>query len=163
MYDTDDNAHNIYISQLNILYRILFITTNIPYILITFASYYQMDTSYYIFCRGLCDNQHYGTTILLTMSIVSTVFHTLQCRCYNKSCIHSCVIANKCDFICAGMSGIWLCICFVKMKLLLFVPCILLMILGGICKTHQYYTMYLILHGIWHITSAYIMYIVIRD
>ncbi len=144
-------------------YRFLFIITNIPYILLTFASYYQMDTSYYIFCRGLCDNQYYGTGILLFMSIASTTFHILQCNCYHKSHIHICVIANKSDFLCAGMSGVWLCICFVKMKLLLFVPCLILMILGGICKTRQYYTMYLILHGMWHITSAYTMYIVIRD
>ena len=107
------------------------------------------------------ESLNYNPYFICWLGIVSTFFHTTQCfYCRNEQEIKRRVLYNKVDLSCAICYGLYLLTCFFKQidffnGIIRFLPCFILLIIGGIFKLKGYYKIYFLLHGLWHISSAY--------
>ena len=61
---------------------------------------------------------------------------------------------NEVDLACAGSYGIFLAVCFFKRPMFYFLPCLLLLVGGGVMKLQGYYKVYFAMHGMWHVAGA---------
>ena len=164
IYTTDDNIHNIYISKMSLLMRILFVLTNISYVVLLFVTLNKESLNYkelIEFPEYICKSPVLTRLCIFLLCIASTMFHTKQCSCKNKQDLDTCIRLNNVDFVCAGFVGLICVLCYNKLEIIFMIPCIGLMVLGGICKSIGHYNLYLIFHGFWHIFSAIIMFLII--
>ena len=104
---------------------------------------------------SVCANRTVNAVGAALIFLASTTFHTKQCfRCRTRGEMSSCVWWNEVDLACAGSYGAFLFLCFFKRNLLHFVPCLLLLVGGGVMKLQGYYKVYFALHGLWHVLGA---------
>ncbi|GMH70737.1 hypothetical protein TrLO_g547 [Triparma laevis f. longispina] len=159
----DNHNHNHGIGAQSLLVKSLFILTNLGYLFaaLTFLNPSSPPLPTPILqnlppLTSLCSNRPLNTLFCLLIFFASSIFHTLQCfKCRSKKEVKNCVWWNEVDLCCAGSYGGFICVCFFKRDLLLFLPCLFLLVSGGIMKLQGYYKVYFLLHGLWHLTGAW--------
>lgn len=160
MYDTSDNKLNIEMTKQPLLYRALFIMTNLPYLYVAIhlLGFIPKTDVVHIAFIPVCSHNNAGHYIMMIITIASTTFHCLQCNCKCDRDVGYSAILNNADIFCACASCVWLFICFFKLKLVLFAPCVLFMYIGSVYKLKRQYKLYFLFHGLWHISTAAMMY-----
>ena len=155
-----DNNHNIFISKYPKIILYLYLLTNISYFIVLFMINFNFKP-HPLINLNVCHNPLINQTLLFILGSVSFIFHYKQCHCFCQNGVDSCIYWNLADYVCVFIYIFTILICFFKLKILLFIPCLILMILGGTFKDLGYYNLYFLFHGIWHIVSAYIIYLTI--
>ena len=158
-FTTSDNlTHNHSIQSQPFWVRIAFISTNIFYPLAAYfiSSRSQKTLPLHSSLSPLCSNPSVSLILIILISLASTSFHTCQCfHCLTTSQMSLTVFLNQFDLLCASTYGFYLSICFYKRSALHFIPCLLLLLAGGVLKLKGYYKGYFLAHGMWHVGGAW--------
>lgn len=163
----DGGYHNLHLLKKPVWARAMFLTTNIGYLIVAlhllFSSSSIKPAPSPIAPHGFCSSTAWFNPLMIgSLSLISFAFHFHQCfRCSTSSGRATCVKANKIDLTCAKVFAVYLCLCFYKRKMALFLPSVVLLVSSGILKLQGYYYVYMVLHGGWHLLSAYTMSVVI--
>ncbi len=156
----DNHDHNEGIGSQPLWTRIIFILTNVAYLLCAYVMHSKGQTPNPVSesLDNFCSIPSINYLSAAALSIISATFHTKQCFfCRDHKEVASCVWWNEIDLHCAALYGLYIGLCFFKKSLLYFVPCLLSLVGGGVLKLLGYYRVYFFLHGTWHISCALFM------
>ncbi|GMI10349.1 hypothetical protein TrVE_jg4477 [Triparma verrucosa] len=168
----DNHNHNHGIGSQSALVRAAFILTNLGYLYASIV--YLMPSSPLhpspllsssLSLTSICSSRSLNSLFAFLIFLASSTFHTVQCyKCRTHQEVSTCVWWNEVDLACAGSYGLFITVCFFKRNLLMFFPCLLLLVGGGVMKLQGYYKMYFLLHGLWHLTgSAWFLLVVCQE
>jgi len=169
-FTTNDSTrfnHDAGLLNLPLFDRVLFILSNFAYVAASYMMRSSPQSSAAItpFLSSFCTaSTGYNHIAVFVIGIISSIFHTTQCfNCRTKKQMARSVWWNSIDLNCAGTYGLYCAVCFFRKRMILFAPCILLLVGGGVAKLKGYHRMYLLLHGLWHVTVAFYMLDVVCD
>ena len=141
----------------------LFILTNGVYVYTAYLLYSGNHTAVPLtnfLSETVCKYPSFHYTSVLILGIVSTIYHYNQCYCCTRHNYKNCMWWNILDMGCARMVVVLSILCFAKSRIVLFIPCFGILLLGQYFLDKGNYTLYFLFHGIWHIlTSLLIVYV----
>ena len=152
--------------------KLLFLLSNVPYIFLAFAStlIQKIDhRSFHPYLNPLCESTFAHCALACLVSITSITLHSSQVRVGHWCCstakartFHRRRMQDKFDLadcFCASLAVILAVLCHgvVEMgqQMVMVVP---IFILSIIVKKLQWWNAYLVVHSLWHVATAYLLF-----
>mmetsp|Transcript_305 Transcript_305/g.456 ORF Transcript_305/g.456 Transcript_305/m.456 type:complete len:228 (-) Transcript_305:166-849(-) len=163
------------VRTLPLLWRTIFILTNIPYWFVGIEAAYHVAThenQIPIDTREAiwpCFSSLTSAVAILVIATLSTVFHYTQCNigpeigCYSPSCYSFSSVNHlkRCDVSGAFIFGAYLFLCAETRKVVgLFIVPLGLLAASIRCKKLRMFRSYAAFHGAWHILGAWALFVV---
>jgi hypothetical protein len=151
--------------------KLLFLLTNIPYVLLALSAIILNRVEHQAwppFFASICASSSTYTALATAVACTSIMLHTSQCRVGHWCCstsrartLHRRRVQDRIDLadcVCASLACVGTIICHGFETVGPRMLCVIPMFVLSICaKKLGYFNSYLILHGIWHIGSAFIL------
>lgn len=151
--------------------KLLFLLSNVPYVMLAFASLFltRIDhKSFHPYFDQLCESTLAHSVLICMVSITSILLHSSQVRVGHWCCspakartFHRRRVQDKLDLadcFCASSAVVLgvLCHGVVEMgtQMITVVP---IFVLSIVVKKLQWWNSYLVVHGLWHLATAYLL------